>query len=324
MPMTLAQQAMIEQNPLRKGVLLGLLENSYIMQKIPWENLSAFYVNVARWKTLPNVAAFRDLNEAFSEGTGDFEQLQESLYDYGQDIDVDILLTKDKNAIVDPRAQQTKMALKSIAYDFNYNFITADRAVNSKGYDGLKVRHTVLATDFPDLVIDASNLDISEAGRATADVHKFLDMLDRLLYFVEGGADMLIMNHKTLLAFESMFRRANLLDQGKDMFDRNITTFKGIPLVDIGRKGDQSTLIMPYNFDDTTQTGASGRTSIFAVKFGVGEYLHGIQMHDLDTRDIGELEAKPVLRTRLQWPHGLANWSKYSIGRLKNFYVASS
>jgi hypothetical protein len=313
MAMTIAQQAMIERNPLRKGVLMGLLEQSYIMQKLPFENLGALSTQVVRWKTLPNSVAFRDLNEEFAEGTGDMEQLQEAVYDLGTDIDVDLLLTKDGNAIVDPRALQTKMQLKSISYFWNDQFINGDRAVTPKGFDGIKVRHANLVVDDAELEIDAAGLDMSEAGRVTADVHKFLDYLDRLLYRVDGGkADMLLMNDRGLLAFESAFRRAGLLDQTKDMFDRHITTFKGIPLVDLGVKADQTTKIIPNNFD------ATDRTSIFAVKFGVGEYLHGIQQFAMDTRDIGELEDKPVLRTRIQWPCGLANWHRRSIARLRN------
>ena len=43
--------------------------------------------------------------------------------------------------------------------------------------------------------------------------------------------------------------------------------------------------------------GAAASSSIYAVAFGEGQ-LVGIQNCDVDVRDLGELETKPVERTR--------------------------
>jgi hypothetical protein len=133
---------------------------------------------------------------------------------------------------------------------------------------------------------------------------------------------MILTNNRVSLAFESMFRRSHLFDNSKDMFGRTVPTFRGIPIVDLGWKADQTTRILPMNSDDTTASGTNSRTSLWVVSLGE-DGVHGLEFQAIDTREIGELEAKPVMRTRMQWTWGLANYGKRSIGRLKGLYAGS-
>jgi hypothetical protein len=318
--LTLAQVHALENRPLKKGIIQGLLEHSFLMQTIPWSTTNQLVETAVLWSTLPDSADFRDLNEGFSSGVGDYEQRQEGVYDFGTDLDVDLILTKVKSFIKDPRADQIRMQLKAIAYKFNYLLLSSARAVTPKGIDGIKVRAADLAVDDSELAIAAGGLDLSEAtGRADADVHLFLDYMNRLLYRVDNPTHILT-NDRGILAFESMFRRSSLFDQSKDMFGRKVSSCMGIPLVDMSVKADQTTRVLPLNFDDTTATGTSARTSMFVVSFS-DDGLHGLQLQALDTREIGELEARPVLRTRLQWTWGLANYGRRSIGQLSGLYL---
>jgi hypothetical protein len=323
--MTLAQYANIAPSPMVRATIEGLLEYSDLMDRTPFTTVDELVTMVRRIKTLPTSLGFRALNQGFGEGTGDWEMIQEGLADFGTDIDVDRVFTKVKSDI-DPRAGQIKLHLKALAYKFNDLFINADRAVDPNGIDGIKVRHAQLAADDPELEIDAGGLDISEAGRTANTVHPFLDMVHRAMYRLEGepGKKVIICNDRVKLAFLSLFRRGSLLDVTRDNFDRrDIATFMGMPILDPGVKADQITRILPFNSDDPAQTGTSSRTSIYIVSLGE-EALHGVQLAPPDTRDIGELEAKPVMRYRLQWTWGLVNWSRRSIARIKNLYVASA
>ncbi|MPN29013.1 hypothetical protein SDC9_176461 [bioreactor metagenome] len=62
--------------------------------------------------------------------------------------------------------------------------------------------------------------------------------------------------------------------------------------------------------------GADGH-EIFAVKFGPMSDVCGIQNGGVRVTDIGELETKPVYRTRIEWYCGLACFNPLSIARLK-------
>jgi hypothetical protein len=43
----------------------------------------------------------------------------------------------------------------------------------------------------------------------------------------------------------------------------------------------------------------------------------GIQNQGVDVRDLGELETKPVLRTRVEWYAGIACYSGKAMARLR-------
>ena len=61
-------------------------------------------------------------------------------------------------------------------------------------------------------------------------------------------------------------------------------------------------------------------TSIYAVKFGIGELLWGIQEYPLEVEDKGLLEDKPVYRTEVDWPLGLAHVDPRCMARLCNVF----
>jgi hypothetical protein len=227
---------------------------------------------------------------------------------------------------IDPRAGQIKLHLKSLAYKFNDLGVNADRATDPKGIDGIKVRCADLVTDDSELQIDAAGLDISQTGRSEYDTHLFLDYINQLADRMDGsGKKVIVADRYVQLALISMFRRSSLLDITRDQWDRkNIVSLQGMPILRMGYLADQTTRVMPHNFDDSTVSGTSSRTSLFIVEFAEGEGVHGVQLSELDTRDIGELQDKPVMRHRLQWTWGLANWGRRSIARLKGLYVASA
>jgi len=131
------------------------------------------------------------------------------------------------------------------------------------------------------------------------------------------------MNKKMLLALRSILRKEKLLDNTRDMFDRIVDVYQGVKLADIGVKADQTTEIITST-EELEAAGAAESTSIYAVKFGIGELLWGIQEYPLEVTDKGLLEATPVYRTELDWPLGLALADPRSIGRLYGIIPDSS
>jgi major capsid protein gp7 len=309
MAFTLVDALKTEGNTLRAGIIEGLLRRSTVMEDIPWEDINALATTVTRWKTLPSVG-FRKINAAYAESAGTFEQLQESTYPLGGDIDVDKVFVRDGNAVIDQRATQIRMKLRSIAYTFQDYFINGDQSSDPDGITGIKKRVANLGA--AQTITAATNgLDVQASS---TNQQTFLDLLDQLFYtFDDGAPDALYMNQKSLLNIQSVLRRLGLFDQTRDMFGRMVTVYKGAKLYDMGVKSDQTTSIIL----NTETTGASSvTTSIYAVKFGVGEFMHGIQQYDLDVKDLGELQSAPQFRTRVDWPIGLAIWQDRSVARL--------
>src|SRR3989304_9107216 len=95
MALTLAQQAKIEQNPLRKYVIMNMLRDAKLMEVIPWHDVNSFTSIAVRWKTLPSVA-FRTINAGYTPSEGDVEQVWESVFVLGGEIKYDRLFEKVK------------------------------------------------------------------------------------------------------------------------------------------------------------------------------------------------------------------------------------
>ncbi len=322
MAVTLTDHAKQETDPLRKGVLMNLLRQSDVLALIPFEVVSSLDSIAIRWQTLPT-AGFRKINAGYSEGSGKTEQIVESLKALGGDVDFDRVFDKVKNYIEPPRVTQTKMKTKAVASEFNYYYINGGPAVDADGFNGLEYRVDNLPSRQKIAVGSAGTPH--DATASTANEHAFLDALHELNDLV-GGASAYFCNRKMRLGVGRVLRRVGLLDTTTDQFDREVWTFGGAPIVDVGLKRDQSTEIIT----DTEDPGDGGAdtTSIYAVRFGTDDGLLGIQLEPLEAYMVGgeehELESKPVKRLRIDWWVGLAGFGSYYAARAYNLEPAAN
>lgn len=322
MAVTLADHAKQETDPLRKGILMNLLRQSDVLALIPFEVVSALDSIAVRWQTLPT-AGFRKVNAGYSEGSGKTEQITESLKALGGDVDFDRVFDKIQNYIESPRVTQTKMKTKAVASVFNYYYIKGGPAVDADGFSGLEYRVDNLPSRQKIAVGVAGTPH--DATASTANEHAFLDALHELNDLV-GGASAYFCNRKMRLGIGRVLRRVGLLDTTKDQFDREVWSFGGAPIVDVGLQRDQSTEIIT----DTEDPGDGGAdtTSIYAVNFGTDDGLLGIQLEPLEAYMVGgedhEMEEKPAKRLRIDWWVGLAGFGSYYAARAYNLEPASS
>jgi hypothetical protein len=106
---------------------------------------------------------------------------------------------------------------------------------------------------------------------------------------------------------------------------REILTFKGKPLFDVGFKADQTTEIIT----DTEVGGDSSAntSSIYFCSFDKQEGVYGIQLDTLkfyDPLNGGEMESKPSKMKRIDWWNGLASFGSHGITRMRNIKAAGS
>lgn len=314
MPWTLAELSKIETDILRKSVIDTLIMESNIMELCPWETIGQLSTGIVKIKDLPSVG-FRKVNEGYAESIGHFEQAVENISLFGGDIDTDIAIARAKNTIADARAIQQTLKLKAVAFDFNDNFINGNPTADPEEYKGISKRvDDVNSAGYTDQLIDLADTTDYGILRDSAARFAFLDKLNELIYAIVGHSpDFLFMNKKMLLATRSLLLREKLLETTSDMFNRKIDVYLGARMVDIGVKADQTTEIIT---NTETKGGGSYETSILAAKFGIGEMTWGIQQYPLEVRDLGEIDSKPVYRTRVDWNLGLATVNPRSIGRL--------
>ena len=312
---TLLELSKIETDTLRKSVIDTLLMESNIMEFVPWETIGALATTIVRMGTLPSVG-FRKINEGYAVGTAALEQKVENISLMGGYFDTDKAIVRAKNTIASARAITQVMMTKAIAYKFNDKFINGNPEVDPEEFKGMRER----VSDLYDEGYTGQLVDFQCNGvgimNSTTTAHAFLNMLDKLIYQIKGhNPDFLLMNGKTLLAIRALLRKEDLLDKTKDSFDRAIDMYAGARLIDIGVTADQSTEIITETETAAGVDGAGESSSIYAIKFGIGEFVWGLQEYPLEVTDKGELEDKPIYRTEMDWPVGLALADPYSIAR---------
>jgi hypothetical protein len=119
---TLATVAKQMTDPLRKGVLMTILRQSEIISLLPFETVDSLTVKAARWKVLPT-ATFRKLNDGYTPGGGETEQIEWAVKLLGGDVDLDKAFDYILGYIEDPWQTQTKMKARAVATLFNYYII---------------------------------------------------------------------------------------------------------------------------------------------------------------------------------------------------------
>jgi hypothetical protein len=264
--------------------------------------------------TLPGVE-FRAVNSAYAESTGTVNQRTETLVILGGDADVDTFIAQTRGNLNDQRALQTRGKVKAASYKYPDAFINGDTAVDANSFDGLKKRLTGAQ------VIDAATNGLPVLGADDAARQSFFDQLDALIAAVPGSPDVLYMNAAILARVRSSARRLTMATTTVDDFGRTVATYNGIQMLDIGSKADGSAIIPQTE----TQGTSSAASSIYAVRFGRDESdqaVSGLTNGGVQVKDLGEIDAKPVYRTRIEFFCGLAVFGGRAAARLRGVLAA--
>lgn len=310
MAMTLAEAAVLSQNDLQRGVLEVFVQASPVLDRLPLMTIEGNAYAYNKEATLPGVA-FRSVNEAYTESTGTVVQATESLVILGGDADVDTFIVKTRGNLNNQRAIQTAMKVKANAYKFQDAFFNGDVAVDPKGFDGLKKRLT-----------GAQVLDAAPNGMGpVAAGHDFFDVLDTAIAAVPGitGANGAIYANAGVIArIKSSARRLGGVEMIREaLTQKMIATYNGIPLLDPGTTAAGADIIPRTETQGTANSIAS---SLYVVKFGADEGdqgVTGLTNGGVDVRDLGEIDSKPVFRTRIEFFCGLATFGGRAAARVR-------
>ena len=329
--LSMAQYAVMSNDPMVKAVTFSLLDMGNVMADIPMVERKSLIANGVRWQgNLPTVN-WGAINSDPVTTIGTPTPYQEQAYILRNTIDVDKVYVEDENAISDPRAAQLAAYLKSATYDMNYKFIKNDHITgDSAAFVGLRYRLDNPSTfgTWSDAKIDAGGVDLSTSGLTASTANAFLEYLDQLIWSVDspnGEGVILYMN-------EVMARRINRalrimgtsggLEITKDQFDRTITKYKGAVIQDIGYKADQATRIITTTETANGSADTGGTfTSIYAVNIS-DDHLFGWQYEPLSAKDLGLMNNGVIYRTLVDWAGGLMTANIRSIGRLYDVKLA--
>jgi hypothetical protein len=206
------------------------------------------------------------------------------------------------------------MKVKAASYKYQDAFFNGDVAVDANSFDGLKKRLT------GSQVIAAGTNGAPIVGNGGTDAQAFFDALDALIAAVpgiDGSNGAIYANSSVIAKIRSAGRRLGGVEMVReDMTGKRVTTWNGIPVLDPGATA-AGVNILPQS---ETQGTANGTTSsVYAVKFGQDESdraVTGLTNGGVDVRDLGEIDAKPVYRTRIEFFCGLGIFGGKAAARL--------
>jgi len=285
----------------RNSIIEEFARNSDILRALPFESIAGNALKYNREEALPGVG-FRGVNEAFSESVGVLNPITESLVIAGGDLDVDrfILRTMGENQ----RSVQEGMKVKALAHRWTKTFIKGDSSAEPREFDGLQRR------------IPVGSSQLIDAGATSGGDALSLFKLDTLISRVPG-ANALIMNTAMSLRLTQASRNQAVM--GNVAFTINtlgqrVMTYNGLEIL-LAEEDEQGVPILPFT-EANPGGGTAASTSIYVVRMGDGG-LVGLQNDGISVRDLGELETKPVFRTRVEWYSGMAIFDGKSAARLR-------
>lgn len=292
MAITLTEAAKLSNDVLQRGVIETFARTSPVLEMLPFMTIAGNSYKYNQEGTLPRID-YRGINESYTEEGGTVVQKNESLVMLGGDVDVDKFIVRTLGNVNDQRAIQTQMKVKSLSKKFTKDFFKGKVSDDANGFNGLDFRvetngQVIVAGD------DGANLSL-------ALLHELLDM-------VEGGADALFMSKSMRRELQKLLEgQTHYVQVGKDNFGRPIEMFGDVQIRTV--EDD----VLGFNETQGTSTNAG---SIYAVKFGAQEAISGLTNGGVMVEDLGELEAKPAYRTRIEFYCGIADFHPKAAARL--------
>lgn len=272
----------------RNAVIEMFANNSDLLRTMVWDDIPGGSLSYNVEGSLPGVA-FRGYNEGYTPSTGVINPQTETLKIAGGELDVDKALVKTRGA--DIRAAQEAMKVKALALNIADKLINGDSVANVREFDGLRKRITGSQLIPANLTAPSANSPLS------------LEALDAAIDAVDGATHLIMSKAMRRKLFRAA--RTNVggdIDVSIDDFGYRITRYNDLPVLiaDYNDTGDRI-----IDFDEAGPGAGSTSSSIYVVRFGDG-YVTGLQNGTMDVTDLGELDALPVYRTRVEWLVGMA------------------
>jgi hypothetical protein len=304
---TLLEAAKCGDDQVKAGVVETIIQESPIIESLPWLTIEGTALKQTVEETLPDVQ-FRNVNEGYTKSWGSDSERFWGVTILGGEVSIDPFLLGTVANKVNLQAKQWAKFAKSNAMRFDWQAING--VPGSKGFYGWKY-----------LIDEGLG---QKFANSTTGATISLDKLDEAhdLFRNQGGADAALLNRTTRRQITKAARTSvtgvSLIDVGSDVFGRQVVTWNDIPLRILGDVRNSSNATVPaLAFDEDPGDAVSDTCSLYFVKFGeddvCGLYGNGGSMQ---FRSFGETEAAPQILGRMEWYPGMAVFNKYSLVRL--------
>jgi hypothetical protein len=297
MAQTLIEYSKQTQDPILSGVIETFAKSSVILDALPFKNIPGNALAYNQESVLPGIG-FRGINKAYAESVGVLLPLTEKIKIMGGDMDTDKALVKMYGSA--RRSTDILMQSKAYALRFSKEFFDGDEATDMESFNGVNKRLT-----------GAQVIHADGVGTAGANLTK--NMLLQLIDLVDEKPDLLVWGKAFNRQVDALYEGSTIIKIDKDQWGDRIRLFDGIP-IGIVEKDNVGAVIL--DFDETEGTSTGVCASAYAFKFGIDQYLCGLQNGEPEGVDLGEIDEKPVWRYRLEWLIGMAMFHPRCAARL--------
>ena len=299
MSLTLIEAAKIQTGDVFRDTIVEMFPaNSELLSALPFQTIAGNALKYNREETLPGIA-FRGYNESYTESTGVINPITETLHIIGGDADVDRQLVKSMGAGV--RSTHVNMKVKALTQSWTEKFVKGDNATDPREFDGLQNRLT--------------GSQVIEAGSTANGAALSLAKLDEVIDAVDNPTHIL-MNRtmkRRLSAAARLYTVGGFINYELGAFGRRVMSYNDLPIVTIDQDNEGNEIL---GFTEAAASGTATACSIYVCSFGDGN-LVGLQNGGIEAYDLGEIDASPVYRTRIEWAAGIAMFGAKAAARLK-------
>ena len=302
----------MSNDPIVRKITFALYERGNVLADMVFNTRKTQVWNFVRWEdNLPSVN-FVPLNTPPIATYGTPTPRQESAHIARNVIEIDEVLEQDENVITDPVANQVKAWLKSFTYTCNNNFINNNHITgDSNANVGIRYRlDNPTSYGIPtQMKVDAGGVDISDSGLTAATANVFLKKVATVLQYMQamsGSNVVMYVNDDMETRIDQVIRVLGIgagFKTTTDNYDREVTTFRGAKIKNIGRLADQVTNIITSTEDQYGNNGSGNYTSIYFVNHAEDAFC-GWHYEPLKPKPVFTDDTGVIRRTVLQYVFG--------------------
>lgn len=297
--LTLHEASKLVDGDLKRSAIIEMFAGSAdIVGALPLMDIPGNSYSYSQEAKLPSVG-FRGYNQSYTPSIGVVNPQSETLRIAGGELDVDTALVKTHGMGV--RATHEAMQVKAFGQKIAAAFINGDSS-DGVSFDGLRVR-------VRGYQLLAANEDTPNANAPLS-----LATLDEAIDRVDGPTHIIMskrMRNKLSQAAKDRDVGGDL-QWGKDDFGKRVGFYNDLPIL-ITEDDDKGDRIIDFN--EAGPAGGANTSSIYVVSFGEGKIV-GLQNGIMDVRDLGEIDAAPVYRTRVEWLIAMAVMHGKAVSRV--------
>lgn len=316
MAITMADMYLLSPYLLEKGIIKTIQEESQLIDTLSFENIEALTVQTYRSGKM-NPVSWRKIGEPFgSVVQGKPEPVQAGVFSFGNNVDIDYLIKRDKTPkIVDPESQQIDDTTTVMARQFNDAWVNNEPSKDPQAITGVRY---MINEEFPGQKICANPagnavLDLTPTGANYAtNISIFFLMLDKAIDAIDGKKpNFAVCNSTFLTHFHALLRDSGYLKTTEDSIGRKFIDYNGVKFIDAGNTyedTDDNGLDIPVItnkelYNGTVDLSSGNSTSIVFVRQDKKHYQPW-QFENLTADHIGTLDDGVTDRTVIKWDVG--------------------